>query len=78
MPRPRTKPVRPSADHVRRLDELAEWHREWVATWANRAGFHPEQHPKRDSDYNLHHVDLDAPPRAQEEFYRRARDIMGS
>ena len=61
----------------RRLRELAAWHDEWVAKWADRAGFHSAEHPKPDSDYNWHHVDLDAPPEAEEEFYLRAREIMG-
>jgi hypothetical protein len=72
----RQPPQRPSADRARRLRELAEWHDEWVSKWADRAGFRPEGR-KPDSDYNLHHVDLDAPAEAQEEFYRRAREIMG-
>ncbi|MET0492910.1 MAG: hypothetical protein ABW000_07230 [Actinoplanes sp.] len=77
MPRPRSKPVRPSDDQIRRSRELSEWHREWVAKWAGRAGFHPREHPKPDSDYNLHHVLLDAPQEALDEFYHRVNEIMG-
>lgn len=73
----RTPPARPSPDRVRRHRELAAWHDEWVAKWAGRAAFRPEEHPKPDGDYNLHHVELDAPHEAQEEFYRRAKEIMG-
>jgi hypothetical protein len=73
----RPPPRRPSPDRIRRLRELAEWHDEWVKKWADRAGFHPQEHPRQDSDYNLHHVDLDAPPEAQQEFYERAQQIMG-
>lgn len=78
MPLFRSTPARPSEDQVRRLKELADWHAEWVAKWAGRAGFHPEEHPKPGSDYNLHHVDLDAPPEALDEYYRRADEIMGT
>ena len=77
MPRPRSQPIRPSEDEIRRTRELTAWHREWVAKWADRAGFHPEEHPKADSDYNLHHVDLDAPQEALDEYHRRADEIMG-
>lgn len=77
MPRPHRRPVRPSADRVRRLRELGELHREWVATNADEAGFRPDEHPIPGSDYNLHHVDLDAPLAAQDDFWRRARRIMG-
>lgn len=73
----RPPPRRPSDDRLRRLRELAAWHAEWAATWADLAGFHPGEHPKPSSDYNLHHVDLDAPPEALDEYHRRAREIMG-
>lgn len=76
LPRPRSIPVRPPEDQVRRSNELAAWHAEWVAKWADRAGFHPDEHPKPGSDYNEHHVLLDAPAEAIEEFYRRADEIM--
>ncbi|WP_243707581.1 hypothetical protein [Micromonospora sp. KC606] len=76
MPRPRRRPVRPSEARVRRLQELGELHREWVAETADAAGFRPEEHPTPGSDYNLHHVDLDAPGPAQDEFHRRARQVM--
>jgi hypothetical protein len=77
MPRPRRRPVRPSQDRVRRLTELGEWHRDWQARNADAAAFRPGDHPKRDSDYNVHHVDLDAPVEAQGVFHRGAREIMG-
>lgn len=67
----------PSPERAERARRLAEWHDEWVAKWADRAGFRPGEHPKQDSDYNLHHVLLDAPPEAQREFYERADEIMG-
>lgn len=75
---PAKDPVRPSPERARRLRELADWHNEWVAKWASRAGFHSEEHPKPGSDYNLHHVLLDAPAEAREEFYQRADEIMRS
>lgn len=62
---------------MRRLQALGEAHREWVAENADTAGFYPEDHPIPGSDYNLHHVDLDAQTEAQDEFYHRARRIMG-
>ncbi|WP_307934443.1 hypothetical protein [Salinispora arenicola] len=77
IPRPRRRPVRPSAARVRRLTELGQWHRNWVARHADNAGFHPDEHPTPGSDYNLHHVDLDASLAAQDEFHARARQIMG-
>lgn len=77
MPRPRRRPVRPSPERVRRLQELGDWHREWTARHASQAAFRPDEHPKQDSDYNLHHVDLDAPVEALDEFHARARQIMG-
>jgi hypothetical protein len=77
MPRLKSQPVRWSDDEIRQVRELADWHREWMAKWADRAGFHPGEHPKPGSDYNLHHVDLDAPQEALDEYYRRAAEIMG-
>ncbi|MDG4832419.1 hypothetical protein O7627_24370 [Solwaraspora sp. WMMD1047] len=77
MPRPRSQPVRPSEDRVRRLTELGDWHREWTARHADDAGFRPTEHPTPGSDYNVHHVDLDAPAAALDEFHERARRIMG-
>jgi len=70
-------PIRPSEDQVRRQNELAAWYAEWTAKWADRADFHPDEHPKPGSDYNLHHVLLDAPQEARDEFYHRADEIMG-
>lgn len=71
------EPVRPSETRIRRLRELGEWHDEWAATHGASAGFHPDQHPKPGSDYNQHHVDLDATPEAEDAFHARARQIMG-
>lgn len=67
----------PSPEQAERARRLAEWHDVWVAKWADQAGFRPGEHPKQGSDYNLHHVLLDAPPEAQREFYERADEIMG-
>jgi hypothetical protein len=75
--RPRRDPVRPSEARVRKLRALGDFHAEWTAQHADEAGFHPTEHPKPGSDYNVHHVDLDAPAAAETEFHDRARQIMG-
>jgi hypothetical protein len=51
-------------DRERRLRELGAWHREWSAKASAdpHTGFHPDEHPKRVSDHNVHEEDLDAPP----------------
>jgi hypothetical protein len=76
IPRPARRPVRPSTERVRRLAALGDWHAEWTARHADTAGFHPDEHPAG-SDYNLHHVDLDAPVEALDEFHARARQLLG-
>jgi hypothetical protein len=57
----------------RRMGELAELHREWTLRHAAEAD------PKRsgEADYSVHHVDVDPPPDADDEFVRRAREIEG-
>jgi hypothetical protein len=67
--------VRPSAERVRRLAALGDWHTAWTARHAARAGFQPDEHPAG-SDYNLHHADLDASAAALDEFHRRADAIL--
>lgn len=75
--RPPREPVRPSAQRVERLRQLGDWHREWTAQHADTADFRPQEHPAPDSDYNQHHVLMDAPTDAQDQFHTRARQIMG-
>jgi hypothetical protein len=67
--------VKMDPERRRKLLELAAWHREWSAKHADRTPYRPEGDD--DSDYNLHHVDLDADPDAEAEFMHRAREIMG-
>lgn len=62
----------------RRLVALGEWHRRWAAgaDADATAEFRPEG--RRDgSDYNEHHVDVDADPALEDVFHAGARHIMG-
>jgi hypothetical protein len=60
----------------RRLVALGKLHQEWSAdTEGSAAAAFTPRGP--DSDYNQHHVDVDAPPAAEDEFHARARRIMG-
>ncbi|MBT8225596.1 MAG: hypothetical protein HKP61_11860 [Dactylosporangium sp.] len=68
------QPPRPTRQE--RLLALSAWHREWEQKHADSTPLRAEEHPE-DSDYYLHHVDMDASPEAQWEFTRRAREIMG-
>ncbi|SHN03214.1 hypothetical protein [Cryptosporangium aurantiacum] len=57
----------------RRMAELAELHYEWSRRHAAAAEL------KRNSagDYSVHHLDVDPPAGADDEFIRRAREIEG-
>lgn len=68
----RVAPPRPSAEHLRQLADLAEWHRVWTARNLPGAEFKP-----RPGDYNLHYLDLDASTEVEAQFRRRADEIMG-
>jgi len=72
----RIEPV--TAVRADRLRRLAEWHAEWNASQiaAGVDGPVPAGRPD-DSDYNLHVPDLEASASAEDEFHRRAREIMG-
>jgi hypothetical protein len=61
----------------RKLEALSRLHDEWETQYAKDAEFRPEQHPEGDSDYNVHHVDVDPPADAEREFMHRAREVMG-
>jgi hypothetical protein len=63
-----------SPDRRRRLEELGRLHSEWVARHVASTPFRPDG---ADSDYNVHHVDVEASADAEREFMRRAREIMG-
>lgn len=73
---PDKTPVRPGDAVVKRLNALADLHTKWVQGNAGAAGFKPEEHPKMGSDYNIHHVDLDAQPAALDEFHQKASKIF--
>ncbi|WP_285471704.1 hypothetical protein [Actinoplanes sp. NBRC 101535] len=66
----------PPPTPAERRRALSAWHAEWVEKHAATTPFRPENHPEG-SDYNLHHVDMDASPEADREYVRRAREIMG-
>jgi hypothetical protein len=60
-----------------RLRALADLHKRWVAdNLAAAAECFAPQGRKAGSDYNQHHVDLDAPVEAQDEFDRQALAIV--
>ncbi|WP_091453193.1 hypothetical protein [Micromonospora inyonensis] len=60
----------------RRLVALGDWHREWADKQDTAAAFDPSGRPPG-SDYNQHHVDVDATGPAQDEYHTKARKIMG-
>ena len=62
----------PQPEVVRRMSELAAMHREWTLR-------HADAEPKSSDapDYSVHHVDVDPPAGAEDEFVRRARQIEG-
>ncbi|MBW6436339.1 hypothetical protein KZ829_21605 [Actinoplanes hulinensis] len=66
----------PPPTRAERLRALSAWHAEWERKHAATTPFRPELHPG-ESDYNLHHVDVDASPEADREYTLRAREIMG-
>lgn len=71
----RETPVRPSDARVAELNALADLHAEWTAEHAGGAAFNPKGR-KPGSDYNVHHVDLEADQAAMDDFYRRSVEIF--
>lgn len=71
----RKPPQRPADERVARLSALTDLHDRWVAANADSAGFDPKGRPEK-SDYNIHHVDLDADPTAAAEFAAAASKIF--
>lgn len=71
----RKPPRRPAEERVARLTALTDLHDQWVAANADSAGFDPKGRPKK-SDYNIHHVDLDADPTAAAEFAAAAAKLF--
>jgi len=62
-------------DRRRRLIALADWHQEWVeANLARASAEFDSRGRKPGSDYNQHHVDVDAD---DDEFHAEARRILG-
>ena len=75
-PGKRAIPKRPDPERVRRLAALADLHNTFVDQNVDGAGFHPQQHPKKGSDYNQHNVDLDGDPVALDTFHTQAMRIF--
>ncbi|MFJ8815437.1 hypothetical protein [Amycolatopsis thermoflava] len=72
------RPVPPSPEMRRRLNELADLHQEWVQRNLARSEFdRGRARAKSPSDYNLHFLDVNPPADAEDEFHARAREIMG-
>ena len=63
----------PHPEVRRRMSELAKLHYEWTLRHVAEA----ELNRNDAADYTVHHVDVDPPPGAEDEFVRRAREIEG-
>ncbi len=74
-PTRRPPPKRPTPARVAKLDALADLHTDWVESAADGAGFHPDGR-KTGSDYNVHHVTLDADPEALGRFHTAAAKLF--
>lgn len=66
----------PKELRFRRSGKGSQWHDEWRGRQDEGAAFQPEGR-KEGSDYNLHHVDLEAPPASMDELGRRMAEIDG-
>jgi hypothetical protein len=62
---------------LRKLMELARWHDEWSERHVEDRRFRPGEHAGPDSDYAVHHIDVDPSADAEAEFMMRAREILG-
>lgn len=69
-PRPVAEPISPELR--RRLVELGQFHYDWATEHESDAAYQ-----RRPADYNMHHVDMDTDPAAQDQFHARADQIMG-
>lgn len=58
---------RPSPERRRRLAAISEGHREWAVQQVPR-GDVPFTPRGDDSDYNLHHLDIEADARAEDDL----------
>jgi len=60
-----------------RLAQLAQLHDEWVDDNLESAGADFDSSGRvADSDYNQHHVDVDASGEAQDDFHQQAAQIF--
>jgi hypothetical protein len=66
-----------SPERRRRLAALARVHHEWTMRHLASSAFHPDKHPKPGSDYNQHHLDIEATPEQLDELHSEARRVMG-
>ncbi len=65
-----------SEERRRRMRKLSDWHREWDRRYRDAVPFQPAGRADL-PDYNLHFVDLDAPREIENEYNRRANEILG-
>jgi hypothetical protein len=61
----------------RRLVALGELQRQWSARHESQTPYAPGENRPAGSDYNQHHVDVDASAAAEDDFHREARRVMG-
>src|SRR5688572_21197433 len=66
--------TRPSEKRIALLNAIGDLHTEWAQEGADRAGFRARRGGK--SDYNVHHVDLDAPVEDLDDFNARAQKLL--
>ncbi|GAA0505828.1 hypothetical protein GCM10011581_32040 [Saccharopolyspora subtropica] len=66
----------PKDQRSRRSGKVGRWHDDWVDRSKKLAKFR-SQGRRAGSDYNLHHVDIEAPLGAIMDFDRRVREIDG-
>lgn len=69
--------TRPSPGRLRRLAALAQARNDWEDKHLEGAPFRP-QGRKQGSDYNQHHLDVDASPDVEAEFAAKAKQIMSA
>jgi hypothetical protein len=58
--------TRPSPERRRRLAAIAAAHHEWTLGQLDRTGV--PFHPREDSDYNLHYLDIEADGQAEDDL----------
>ncbi|MGH3858237.1 hypothetical protein [Actinokineospora sp.] len=76
--KPRGRPVPPSPERRQQLNALAQLHDDWVDEHLPDAEFDAQRaRAKTPSDYNQHYLDVNPPTAAADEFFERARALMG-